>query len=198
MKTDIELAKKSLSVAKSGWYRYLATLWLLVLVLIIDLMTEQQFLSDKGNISFFDLEIPRIAFSFTYSALFGVFVVWAAGSAKTTREIVCPLAGENLLKTLLVSPEYRLWGLSPVNRSAINRVAFWLLSGNGLLFLLGISVIHLGKINLPPCGSMSPELYQGIGVFSVTILVLTVYLTLTCIYPAWGSLYRLFSEDEKR
>jgi hypothetical protein len=198
MKVDIELARSSLETAKTGWYRYLGTLWLLYLIIIIDTLTERQFLCGTGNISFFDLEVSRFTFSFTYSALFGTFIVWAAGSARTTQEIICASSEDDLFKVLSVSPEYRLWGLSPVNRSMGIRFAFWLLSGNGLFLLLVVTVIHLGKYNLPDSETMTPELYQGVGIFSAAILVLSVFLILRWIYPAWRSVYRWFSEGGKR
>ncbi len=197
MKEDIELARRSLEVAKTGWYRYLATLWILNLVLIIDYLTEKQFLYGNGNISFFKLEVPRIAFSLTYSILFCTFVVWAASSAKTTREIICDSPEEDLLKFLSVSPEYRLWSLSPVNRSMVIRLAFWILTGYGLFLLLVVTVIHLRKENLPPTGTMTPECYQRIGVFCAVILVLSIFIALRWICPAWNSIYRWFSEGVK-
>ena len=195
MKTNIELAKSALEAARTGWYRYLATLWFLNLAIFIDLLTGRQFFSDQSNISFFNLEVPRIAFSFTYSALFGTFIIWAASSAKNTREIICDPSGNEMLEDLSISSEYRLWGLSPICRSKTRRFAFWLLTGNGLFFLLVITVVHLGKINPPPECVMSTELYQAIGVFCASILVLSVYLVQRKIYPEWNSIYSWFTKD---
>jgi len=198
MKANTELAKSALKAARSGWYLYLSTLWLLILVLYIDFISGQQFLFGKEDISLFDLEVPRSAFSFSYSALIGVFAFWAAGSARTIRKVVSTLAEENLLEALLVSPEYQLWGLSPLSPSAINRRTFWVLSGIGLILLFCVSIIHLGQYNLPPQESMNPETYQRIGMFSLAVLVLSLYLTLKWIYPAWDSTFRLLSKDENR
>jgi hypothetical protein len=199
MATNIELAKSALKAARIGWYRYLTSLWLVILFLAIDSLTDQKFLSDDltGYISFYGLEIPRIAFSFTYSALFGAFAIWAAGSAKTTLDIVTPLGDQNLLKDLQVSPEYRLWELSPVHKTAINTIIFWLLSASGLSLLLCITVVHLGNFNPPPREIMSEEHYQLIGVFCAAILALSVRLTLTSIYPAWNNIRGLLSEGKE-
>ena len=195
MKTDIELAKSALETAKTGWYRYLATLWFLTLAVFIDVLTGGQFFSDQANISFLNLEVPRIAFSFTYSVLFGTFIIWAAGSAKITREIICDSSDDEMLKALSISSEYRLWSLSPICRSRKRRQAFWLLTGYGLFLLMGITVIHLGNLYLPPDCIMSPALYQGIGVFCAAILVLSVYLIQRRIYPEWNSIYSWFTKD---
>ena len=196
MQANIELAKTSLKAAKSGWYFYLSTFWLLILVLYIDLITEQQFIQDKADISFFDLEVPRVAFSFTYSALFGVFAFWAAASAESTREIICSLSEKTLLSTLIATPECQLWGLSPFHRNTINRHAFWLLSSGGLVLLLIVTVIHLGKYNVPE--SMGTIVYQRIGIFSGTILVLSLFLAYKRIYPAWSNIRDLFVENQAR
>ena len=198
MKIDIELARSSLEAAKTGWYRYLATPWRLNLVLVIDLLTERQFFCGKGNSSFSGLEVPRIAFSFTYSALFGTFIVWATSSARTTREIVCASCNSGVVQALSVSPEYRLWGLSPISRSKVVRIAFWLLTGYGLFLLLAVTVIHLSKYNLPPAETMSQELYQGIGVFCAAIFVLSMLSILHWIFPAWSSIYQCLSSGDKR
>lgn len=196
MKASTELAKSALKAARNGWYLYLSTLWLLILVLYIDFISGQQFIFGKEDISLFDLEVPRSAFSFSYSALIGVFAFWAAGSARTIQKIVSRLAEENLLEDVLASPEYQLWGLSPINPSAINRRAFWVLSGVGLILLFNISIIHLAQYNLPPPENMNPETYQRIGMFSLAVLVLSLYLSIKWIYPAWNRTFSLFSKDE--
>ncbi|MCF2950366.1 hypothetical protein L0668_19815 [Paraglaciecola aquimarina] len=190
---EVELIREAFKSARAGWYKLLGTLALINLVLLIDLITGKQFLSDAESIKALGLEVPRIAFSLIYSVLFGVFVLWSVASTKVFSEIItsCHESIENI-------PEYRLWLLSPISQSKVIRIMFWLFVADGLVILALVSFIHINELIAPSTEKMSTNTYVAIGWFCILVFLITFITLLFHVLPKWRTIYVAITENTNK
>ena len=187
---DVELIREAFSYTKAGWYRLLATLGLINLSLLIDLLTGANFMSNEWAIKLFGLEIPKVAFSFIYTLLFSAFTLWALISTKVISDII-----HSHPKDISKFPEYRLWILSPVSPSKGIRILFWLLVSDGLVILAVVAVIHLIGFLEPSPEEMELQIYVGIGWFCILMFVVTFIATVFYVYPKWQCIYKQIKKN---
>ena len=195
---ELETAKAALRSVQKGWTRYLLTLGTIYLLFAIDLITGRQFISDEVNIELADFEVPRIAFSFTFSLLFGAFSIWAAYSTALLRSLICEELNAEQVREFSRLPEVRLWRISPIGCSKLSRAVFCLLAIQGIIVLAELALIHIFKINMPDESLMSPNLYQGIGIQCLVVLGVAVIALVGWIYPGFASILKTMRESENK
>ncbi|MEZ4705847.1 MAG: hypothetical protein R3A44_01495 [Caldilineaceae bacterium] len=187
MPAELETAKAAISSVRKGWSRYLAVLWTINLVLAIDFLTGKQFLYGAAEIEFANFKVPRIAFSLTYTLLFGVFILWTSASTRFLQTLICDELNAEQRQAVSRLPEVRLWLLSPISPSIMNRVAFALLTIEGFMLLTIIGAIHVLRIQMPDSTLMHPRVYQGIGFICMLIIMFTLYALVQWVCPGFYS-----------
>ena len=194
--TQLETAKAAMASTQKGWARYLIALGTLNILLAIDFLTGCQFLSDSASIKVVDFEVPRIGFSFTFAALFGALFSWATMSSHLLKRLVCDELTNEQAQKLGRLPEVQLWHPSPISRSKISRLFFYIFAADGFVILLAVSIVHLFELMMP-ANLMSPVLYKGIGVFCIVVFVGALSALVIWIVPNFRRVKRVTEHNDR-